>query len=207
MKKLIIIGCGGFGREIIQYINDINNIKYEYKILGFIDDDIKKIGTKVNGIKVLGDTNLLSKLKDVYIFCAIAKPSIKEIISQKIKKYNLKTINIIHPTAYLGAYITLGENILISPMCVLTTNINIGNYVHINPQCGIGHDTTIQDFSTLYWNVNTGGFVNIAKSSELGSKTFIKQGINIGEKVISGAGAVIVKNISPKMTVKGVPAV
>lgn len=207
MKKLIIIGAGGLGREVAQYINDINQIKYEYELLGYIDDDISKLGIVYNNLKVIGNTNMLSELNDIYLFCAVANPEIKKNIAQKIKKYKNKTINIIHPTAYISPYINFGENVLVAPMCVLTTNITIGNYVHINPQCGIGHDTIIEDYTTLYWNVNIGGFVRVGKSVELGSKTFIKQGIIIGSQAISGAGAVIVKDVPPTVMVKGVPAI
>lgn len=209
LKKPIIIGSGGFGREIAQYINDINKINYEYQILGFVDDDISKKDCIFNGIKVLGNLDILNDLNktdEIFVFCAIANPSVKQQMSQRINKYGNKTINIIHPTAYLSPYISLGTNVLISPMCILTTNITIGDFVHLNPQCGIGHDTVIEDYSTLYWNVNTGGFVHIGSLTELGTKTFIKQGISIGNNVISGAGAVIVKDIKSNLIVKGVPA-
>lgn len=210
MKKLIIIGAGGFGREIAQYIDDINKLKCEYEILGYIDDDVSKIGLTYNNIKVLGDMTILLELNtkyEIYVFCAIANPFIKMKKSKQIKEYGNKTINIIHPTSYISKYVTLGQNVLISPFCVLTTNIVIGDYVHINPQCGIGHDTTIDDYTTLYWSVNTGGFTHIGIAVELGTKTFIKQGIIIGDKVVSGAGAVIIKDVQSKAIVKGVPAI
>lgn len=207
MKKLIIIGAGGLGRETAQYINDINQIKYEYELLGYIDDDISKLGLVYNNLEVIGNTNMLSELNDIYLFCAVANPVVKKNIAQKIKKYGNKTINIIHPKAYVSPYINFGENVLVAPMCVLNTNITIGNYVHINPQCGIGHDAIIEDYTTLYWNVNISGFVHVGEAVELGSKTFIKQGLIISDKAISGAGAVIVKDVAPAVTVKGVPAI
>lgn len=212
MKKLIIVGAGGLGREVAQYVKDINAAQTddEYEILGFVDEDETKKGIIYNNIKVLGGLEVLSDLtnnKEIYIFCAIAKPACKKEISEKLKKYKCQSINLIHPTSYVADNIILGTNVLIAPLCVLTTNIIIGNYVHLNPQCGIGHDTVIDDYVTCYWNVNTGGFVHISEMSELGSKTFIKQNVLVGKHVVSGAGAVIVKNVPSKMTVKGIPAV
>lgn len=209
MKKLLIIGAGGFGREIAQYIDDISKIECMYELMGFIDEDISKKGYIYNGVEVLGSIDTLCDLSskfEVYVFCAIANPADKLKMSHIIDKFNIQTINIIHPTSYIAPTVELGKNVLISPMCTITTNIRIGNYIHINPQCGIGHDTVIDNYSTLYWNVNTGGFVHIGKSCEIGSKTFIKQGISIGDNVVSGAGSVIVKNINSNVTVKGVPA-
>jgi sugar O-acyltransferase (sialic acid O-acetyltransferase NeuD family) len=205
MKKLVIIGAGGLGREVAQYVQEIN----AYELLGYIDEDETKLGLEYNQIKVLGNMETLAELakkQEIYVFCAIAKPSIKHKMQTKLMSIGCKTINIIHPTAYLTPSVTLGTNVLIGPMCVLTTNITIGSFVHINPQCGIGHDTVIADYATLYWAVNTGGFVQVGCDAELGSKTFIKQGVILAENVVSAAGAVIVKDVPPNVTVKGVPA-
>ena len=206
MKKLVIIGSGGLGREVAQYVQDMK----AYELMGFIDDDKTKQGTIYNTIEVLGNMDHLAKLsktQEIYAFCAIAKPIIKQKIQKELAAIGCQTINIIHPTAYLSPHITLGTNVLIAPMCVVTINITIGDFVHINPQCGIGHDTVIEDYTTLYWNVNLGGFVHIAQSVELGSQTFVKQELTIGASSITGAGAVVLKDVPPNVTVKGVPAV
>ena len=206
MKKLVIIGAGGLGREVAQYVKDINLKHPTYELLGFIDDDPLQKGKVYNGDRVLGNITLLKEMQGIYAFCAIANPSIKKKIHQQLKEYNCKFINIIHPTAYISSNVKLGKNVLVAPNCVLTTNITIEDFVLINPQCGIGHDTNIGEYTTLYWNVNTGGFVKVGKSVQLGTQTFIKQGLEIGNDVISGAGAVIVKDIEEGRTVKGVPA-
>ncbi len=38
-KTIIIVGAGGFGREVFWLINEINSYNYEWSIIGFIDDD------------------------------------------------------------------------------------------------------------------------------------------------------------------------
>lgn len=207
MKKLVIIGAGGLGREVAQYVKDINLIKPEYEFLGFIDDNPLQKDMIYNGDRVLGDMSILKDMQDIYVFCAIANPIIKKKIYCEIKNYNCNFTNIIHHTAYVSPSVKLGKNVLISPNCVLTTNITIEDFVTLNPQCGIGHDTYIGEYSTLYWNVNTGGFVKVGKNVQLGTQTFIKQGLSVGNDVISGAGSIIVKDVEDGKTVKGVPAV
>ena len=41
MKDLIIVGASGFGRELTQYIEDINyaNDVKQWNLLGYIDDN------------------------------------------------------------------------------------------------------------------------------------------------------------------------
>ena len=61
MKNIVIIGAGGFGREVKVLVDDINKIRSTYNFLGFYDDGIEK-GTLVNGYKVLGGISDLNKL-------------------------------------------------------------------------------------------------------------------------------------------------
>ena len=210
MKRLVIVGAGGLGKEVVRYIKDINQIHPTYEVLGFIDSAPEKKGIEYFGVPVLGDFDILNSLsasnEKLDGFCAVAKPSIKSRLVLQMKEYNIEAISIIHPTAYISPEVQIGKGVLIGPFCVLTTNITIGDYVHINPQCGIGHDTTISDFSTLYWNVNVSGNVTIEERVEIGSKAFIKQGLTIRKNSVIGAGAVVIHSIESGMTVVGVPA-
>ncbi|MCS4517263.1 hypothetical protein JTS93_19100 [Clostridium botulinum] len=52
----------------------------------------------------------------------------------------------------------------------------------MNPGCGIGHDTVIEDYSSLYWNVTLSGNVCIHEGCEIGSKAAII------EKELSASG-------------------
>lgn len=209
MKDIVIIGCGGLGREVCQYLNDINAVVPAYNVLGFIDDNPFLWNETVGGVRVLGGRDMLPMMShngNLYAFCAVANPQVKVNLYALMSELTIRTVNIIHPTAYLTPSVILGENVLIGPFCVLTTDIRIGNCVHINPQCGIGHDACIGDYSTLYWNVNVSGAVRIGKRCEIGSQTVIKQLITLADDVVTGAGSVVVKDVATGVTVKGVPA-
>ncbi|NLJ87469.1 MAG: acetyltransferase [Epulopiscium sp.] len=210
MKKLLVVGAGGLGREVAQYIKDINNINPTYELLGFVDSDANKKGLLFDDVPVLGDFNELDHIFDsyekIYGFCAVAKPTIKRRLINKMQEYNIESINVIHPNSYISPQVKIGKGVLISPYCVITTNITIGDYVHINPQCGIGHDSKIGDFSTLYWSVNISGNVTVKSEVEIGSKAFIKQGLIVEKNAVIGAGAVVIRSIEEGKTVVGVPA-
>lgn len=210
MKKLVIVGAGGLGREVAQYVEDINAKEPTFELMGYIDTDLSKKGTQYLDVTVLGDMDVIPILiaahGTIYGICAIANVKIRQRVVEEMKTDGIIFANMIHPTAYVGHTVTIGCGTLIGPYAVLTTHITIGDHVLINPQCGIGHDTRIDDFTTLYWNVNVSGFVHIANQVEIGSKAFIKQAITVGTHSIIGAGAVVVKDVQPHTTVKGVPA-
>lgn len=52
MKKVIVIGAGVAGKQLLQEIK--KNKKLDLQVVGFIDDDRKKQGKKVLGVKILG---------------------------------------------------------------------------------------------------------------------------------------------------------
>lgn len=207
LKKLLIIGAGGFGRETLQYVEDINRVERHYEVIGFIDEDREKEGTNYRGIPVIGGfAGIDAHGAKLYAVCAVANPFAKEKLCEKAVKAGLKFVNIVHPRSLVGETVKLGTGIIIGPDCVITSDVCIGDHVSINPQCGIGHDTVLNDFSTLYWNVSVGGCVKVGKSVEIGSKAFIKQGLAIGDRGVIGAGAAVIMNVERGAVVAGVPA-
>ena len=62
MKEIAIFGVGGFGREVLTLIEDINRMDHQWNIVGFFDDGHEK-GEIVNGLPVLGKTDDLNGWK------------------------------------------------------------------------------------------------------------------------------------------------
>jgi len=56
-KRLFIIGAGDGGEKIYREIH--NNDRLKYTVVGFLDDDLTKVGRKIHGVPVLG------RIKDI----------------------------------------------------------------------------------------------------------------------------------------------
>jgi len=54
MKEIIIVGASGFGRELLQWIKDINKIENRWIIKGFIDDNLSALDNYKCDYKVIG---------------------------------------------------------------------------------------------------------------------------------------------------------
>ncbi|RLA87394.1 MAG: hypothetical protein DRG58_10735 [Deltaproteobacteria bacterium] len=63
-KRVLIWGAGDAGELCLRYL--LKKQGQPYEIIGFIDDDPKKRGKKLRGIKVLGDRNHLDILTQIY---------------------------------------------------------------------------------------------------------------------------------------------
>ena len=80
MKNCVIVGAGGFGREVKMLIDQINAESKQYNLLGFYDDMTPK-GTLINGLEVLGTVEDLNRVSEpTAVSIAIGAPKIKKNI-------------------------------------------------------------------------------------------------------------------------------
>ena len=89
LKKIIIIGAGDLGRELLWLIDDINKVIPTYEVAGFLDDNEKKIGTVLNGFKVLGANDMVYKL-NIPAVIAIQSGVLRKKIAEKLQRDWLK---------------------------------------------------------------------------------------------------------------------
>ncbi|MCL5428987.1 MAG: exopolysaccharide biosynthesis polyprenyl glycosylphosphotransferase [Chloroflexi bacterium] len=59
-RRAILVGAGISGQALLKVINNIRPVPYQ--ILGVLDDDPQKMGSKIEGQKVLGNSGLLLPL-------------------------------------------------------------------------------------------------------------------------------------------------
>ena len=205
MKDIVIVGAGGFGREVAWLIEDINKVNDQWNIIGFIDDNEEMQGKEINGYKVIGNIEWLKK-QNLYVVNAIGDPIIKKRIIERLQGSNNQYPVLIHPSVIYSERVEFGEGCIICAGNILTVDISIGNHVIVNLDCTIGHDAKIGDYSTVLPSVNISGFVELGECVSLGTGSAIIQGLKIGKNTVIGAGTVVTKDLPENCTAVGVPA-
>lgn len=206
MKKIAIVGAGGFGREVKMLIEDINEKNAQFEIIGFYDD--KEYKTEINGLPYLGE---IKNINDVdYPLClavAIAAPNIKKKIVEGITNKNIEYPNLIHPSVIIGRDdVKLGKGNIICAGVIITVNITIEDFIILNLSCTVGHDTQIKKYSSFMPSVNISGEVIINEEVYVGTGAKIINLLEVGQKTIIGAGAVVSKDLPANCTAVGIPA-
>lgn len=204
LKDLIIVGAGGFGREVAWLAERINAQNPTWNLLGFIDDTAEKANAVIGGYPVLGKIDTAHMYPDAYFVCAIGASQSRKAVIKKMG--DVKFATLIDPSVLLSDRVAIGEGTIICAGTIITVDISIGNHVIINLDCTVGHDAVLNDYVTLYPSVNISGMTNIGECSEMGTGTQIIQGKNVGFGSIVGAGAVVVRDIPEKCTAVGTPA-
>lgn len=207
-QKIVIIGAGGFGREVLDVFEADNKRYNTWAILGFIDDNPQTQGQRIRGYPVIGGVDWFSKpeAKKVKTVVAVGDNRVRKKIAEKAKSYGAKFCNIIHPSVTMTPYIKLGEGIIVTAGCIFTNNIKIQDHVIINLDVTVGHDAVLENFVNLNPGVHINGNNKILEGAYIGTGAVTIQDITIGKWSIIGAGAVVVKNIPEKVVAIGVPA-
>jgi sugar O-acyltransferase (sialic acid O-acetyltransferase NeuD family) len=205
--QVVIIGAGGFAREVLDVFDACNKDNQDYQVLGYIVESRYGIpGTLVNGKPILGDFDWFAQHPgDIFAICGVGAPAIRYRLIKRAMEYDVRFCNAIHPTAVLTPWITMGKGIVITAGCILTNQIQVGSHVHINLGCTIGHDAILEDFVTMAPGVHVSGKVRLSMGCYIGTGANIIEQVSIGEWAIVGAGSTVVKDIPANCTAVGIP--
>nr|WP_255366271.1 MULTISPECIES: acetyltransferase [Butyricimonas] len=201
-------GAGGFGREVLSMVENLNESCGLFNPVGFFDDGLSR-GCVVNGHEVLGGMEELNAYPgNLALIVAVGSPAVKRKIVERIDNPRVFFPSVLDQTALVGdvTRVSIGKGCIICGGTMITTNVTIGNFVILNLGCTVGHDTVIGDYSSFMPSVNISGEVNIGESVYAGTGAKIINRLEIGAGTVVGAGAVVAKSLPARCTAVGVPA-
>jgi len=211
MKKLVIIGGFGNGAIAASTVEDINTVKKEWAIIGFLND--YEAGP-INGYPVVGKIDPASVrefLEDDNVYFLYTLFSVKlnykflhKLTGLKIPVERFATI--VHPTAVVSKFSKIGYGVCIHPCVSVSPNVVLGNHVQVFAQSLIGHDSVLGDYSYVANNACVGAFNSLENGAYLGTNCCLIENVTIGEWALVGMGAVVLKDVSPYTKVVGNPA-
>jgi sugar O-acyltransferase (sialic acid O-acetyltransferase NeuD family) len=197
MKKILIIGCGGFGRELWTWLDEREVFFYS---------DIKSDPQYVFENQVLNPDNIKKYKNEIDCFyIAISDPKVKKNIFNRFNQDFILGPPIIKSTSYSSKN-KICDGTVICPGTILTTNISIGKSVIVNINCTIGHDSFIGDWSTVSPGSFISGNVNIGNEVRIGTGSCIREKIMIGDNATVGMGSTVVKDVKENTVVFGTAA-
>lgn len=206
MRDLTIVGAGGFGREVWCLASAINAAENVWGAVALRDDDPDghRHHCKDLGASILGAVAEVDPQKEDVVI-AVGDPVARQSIFRRLPE-RTQFATLVHPRAYLGPRVTLGRGCVVAAGASLSTNIRVGDHVHIDQNVAIGHDCHIDDFARVNPTACVSGGVVLGVGALVGANATVLQGLTIGAKAVVGAGAVVLRDVRDGTTVKGVPA-
>lgn len=198
MKKIIILGAGGSGFDIISIIHAINNVKREWEILGFLDDNRELCGHRFLDYNVIGTIDDCVKYEDSFFVSSIAHSSnryVRQRVYDRVKEMGGNFATIIHPSVVVYEGVKIEDGCVFNANCVIGSNVSISNDVHFSYSCNIGHECRIGAHSAFGNGVNLSSSVTIGKNSYVGCGVSTTYDIIIPENSLVTVGSAVTRNL------------
>lgn len=217
--RLVVVGIGGFGREVIDIIDALNHQDHAaIELVGTIDDspsaaNVAKVVAR--GVPYLGtlkefltqnpiETATINNAPSYVI--AIADPQARHAIDAEMTAAGLIPGTLVHPSATIGAGTTIAPGVIICAGARLTCDISVEKHAHIHVNATIGHDAKLESFASVYPSGTVSGNCKLKEGSTVGANATVLQQLTVGGWSFIGAGAVVVRDVPVNELVKGVPA-
>jgi acetyltransferase EpsM len=211
MKKIIIAGGYGNGTVIAQIIEEINNVKPTWELLGFLNDFEEK---PINGYPVLGkvDHDVVQKYlqqDDVYFFYALISIKLNYKFLNKLHDLKIpidRFATLIHPSAVVSKAAKIGNGVSIQAFSIVGPNAKMGNFIQVYGHATVGHNCIVDDYAYITSNSIVGAHVHLKQGAFLGVNSTTLDRVTIGEWSIVGQHSNVIKDVPDYTKVVGNPA-
>jgi len=201
MKKIIIIGASGFGKEAAWIMDRMNQAGHELGLIGFCDDAPDKQSGSFAGLPLLGNVEAAAAcLPGARFFCAIGNNRARQSVIARAQAVGFIPVTLVDPTAIIAPDTTLGEGSFIGIGSIVSAGATVGNHVIVNHQACVGHDVRLADFVQVCPGARISGGCEIGEGALLGTNAATIPLTNIGAWSTLGAGTTALTSIPDHTT-------
>ncbi len=196
MKKIIIAGAGGFGKEVAWIISRINQVRPEIQVIGFCDDDQSKGADVASIARFIGSVDdVIAKHAGCGYICAIGNNENRKRVMSALDRAGLMPLSVIDPSAVIAKDVAVGHGSFINVNAAISTGSCIGQGVIVNINSSVGHDVMLGDFAQVCPGVSVSGACEIGEGALLGSNSCTIPGKKMGAWSVLGAGSVLLRDL------------
>jgi len=207
--RVVILGAGGFGREVADLIEQCNRQGGLYEFEGWIvDSKYGDPGTIINGKPILGDLDWLCRNGSggrLAALLGVGSGALRKKWATACEAAGVEIASAIHPTVEISKTAVIGKGLVACRLVGIMCNSVIGDYCQLNVFSHVAHDCKFGDYSTTAMGVRIPGYVTVEEGVYFGSGVDFVPPLTIGKWATIGAGAVILKDVLPGTTVVGNP--
>lgn len=208
MLDIIIVGAGGFGREVYHWTKDAFP-KDEYRVKGFLDDSPDPLTGFGMDVGILGSLNSAQKAyriqkRDRFVFAIGDIDSKKQAIST-LKKRGAQFLTLIHPTTAIASTAKIGEGVIICPFVTVSDHARVEDFAMLNFYASCGHDSIVGKYGILSPYATLNGFAVLEDEVFMGTHSTVTAKVRIGRGSKISANSVAMRDAPPHSFVYGVP--
>ena len=203
-RRILIVGAGGFGREVLQWARDAWPESAD-RIAGFLSAD-------ANALEGLGCDHGVLDSPDGYqpapgdrLLLAIGIPYVRRQVTESLLDRGAEFLTLIHPTAIVAASASIGPGSILCPYSIASDSCRVGRFVIMNYHSSLGHDATAGDFSVLSPYATLGGHAHVEDDVFLGLHASVGPGKTVGARSKVSANSCVLAAAPADSIIYGVP--
>ncbi|MEU7532017.1 NeuD/PglB/VioB family sugar acetyltransferase [Saccharothrix sp. NPDC042600] len=205
-RPLLLVGGGGLAREVLAAVRLLPE---EWKPVGALDDDPARHGADLDGLTVLGGSEVVHELPDAAVLVCIAsarRPLGRMDVVRRLALPQDRYATVVHPAASVPEGAFLGPGTVLLAGTVVTTPLRLGAHVVAMPHVLVTHDDEVGDGVTFAGRAALGGAVRVGESAYLGQGSCVREGVTIGAGAVVGMGSVVLTDVPAGEVWVGNPA-
>lgn len=202
---MLIIGAGGFAKELLQVVVDLD---YSKEIVFFddINNNVGDVFQKYRVINSRGKAVEYFEKVSPYFSVGVGKPKLRERFYNEFKDLGGRSQSLVSPYARVGGHVDVSDSATILANACISNSVVLGLGSLIYYNVIITHDCKIGDFVELSPGATILGNVCVGDYCHIGANATILSGLKIGKNSLIGAGAVVTKDVEENSIMVGVPA-
>jgi sugar O-acyltransferase (sialic acid O-acetyltransferase NeuD family) len=203
-QRIVIVGAGGFGREVLQWARDAWPDQPSL-FGGFLSDDPRRLDGFVTGLGILSTVGDYVPSSGDYLLLGIGVPYSRRRVADLLLAREARFLTLVHPRAVVAPTAAVGEGSIICPYAVVSDSATLGRFVLANYHASLGHDAVAGDYAVLSPYATLGGGARIDKEVFLGLHASVGPGIGVGPRSKVSANSCVLSATPADSLVYGVP--
>jgi sugar O-acyltransferase (sialic acid O-acetyltransferase NeuD family) len=204
VRRIFIVGAGGFGREVALWIRDALPEAAD-RIVGFLSANPRALDGHSSALPILGDPEEFQPADDSGFVLAIGIPGARRRVAELLLSRGARFLSIVHPTAIIAPTARLGEGSIICPYAIVSDAASVGRFNLMNYHSSLAHDAATGDFAVLSPYAALGGSAAIGNDTFLGLHASVAPGKKIGPRSKVSANSCASHDTPPDALIYGVP--
>lgn len=204
--SIVIVGAGGFGREVLQYAVETYGAMAHVTIKGFLDDAITDLTLFGLDVPVLSTIDGYTPTADDRVLIAVGDPSTREGLASRLAARGAAFTSLVHPRAYLSGTASIGVGCIVAPFASVGAHATVGDHSVLTFYASVGHDATVGRWCALSPHSVANGASRLGDGVFLGSHAIVNPGQAVGERAKVAAGAVVYRAVPAHSLAVGNPA-
>lgn len=205
MKNIIIVGAGGFGREVFHWLEDWLDFyearRREFQIKGFFSLNENELDGFDMPVGILGHENSYEIQKDDLFVMGVGQTARKRKIAERLAEKGAELFTLVHPTAIVCPSAQIGKGAVICPFATVSSHVRLGDLVMLNAHASVGHDCEVGDYCVLSGYANLNGYVTLESEVFLGTRATVVASKKVGSQSRISAHALVVSDVPERTTV------